>query len=379
MQDQEHTASPQSYCCADRSSPAQQVQTWPPTSLPTPVTAMGRSAACRAAGSASCSCRPSRKPPRSWLLSVSFCSSSRLQPGWQRGSRSDEPGRCRWPGRRPRRPGSKRNSWRQAGRGECRRLQTSRCMQGSTHRRRRGSSASNSNPSRPSHSWQPPWDSCATAGRSQGTAALRGGDVGHAWQLNTLTMAAESVHPSAFRTHMHFQHPPARQTRRRGHPSGVAWRQLPLAAARHASQRRRLAPPRSPSAWRDLWCHALVPEPPLGAQQAGRAALKSKANERWGQRVRDGNQDSHVPLQARSVAPRGSWGSLAFAHCVACVLSGGACPKPCRSGLASLRHCCEHRSRRTELASRAHLPRPSHPPCSSSARDNRPACLWQQP
>ena len=96
------------------SRPAASSRLWAPAPCwrrRTPVTAIGRSAACRAAGSASCSCSPSRKPPRSWLLSVSFCSSSRLQAG-RRG-----PGRVAREAQQARQPGSKCNRWRQAGAG----------------------------------------------------------------------------------------------------------------------------------------------------------------------------------------------------------------------------------------------------------------------
>lgn len=45
----------------------------------TPVTTIGRSAACSTAASSSCSCRPSRKLPRSSAFSVRRCSSRRLE------------------------------------------------------------------------------------------------------------------------------------------------------------------------------------------------------------------------------------------------------------------------------------------------------------
>lgn len=253
----------------------------------TPVTAMGLSAACRAGGSASCSCRPSRKPPRSWLFSVSFCSSSRLQrSGYGREcSRARECGIDRWVGN----AGTQQLATGGAGRLPAARQQglagTAAPTAGGagppprTQTRRAPRSAG----SRPG--------TAAQRREGRGARSLAGAATAHA--LLGRVMHAHPSDPSAVyrsggcaiaapTSSSNAAAGPSERRRLAAAPAGSGAARLPEAAGGAPSFSVSMGGPQLPCDGSGL---------PPGAQQADCGALKSKWSECWQRGVRNSDQE----------------------------------------------------------------------------------------
>lgn len=207
---------------------------------------MGLRAACSTAVSASCSRRPARKPSRSSALRVSFCSSSCLGSAGQGGhapgvGRAGRAGEGAHEAAEPRSIATADDRGRgRAGSRVCRwwvlLRAAPRSQQAPSHLSLRGSSTSNSLPSRLEVSSQPAWPSCrrraGAGGRHEGRhgAAVSGDRGGCTGQPSQHLWCQHGLWPARTRSSNAAAGPAERRRRLAAAPASSAAR-LPGAAA----------------------------------------------------------------------------------------------------------------------------------------------------